>query len=139
MSDVYEIAKNLGEEILKLPEAVSMLEVKKLFDADPKAKELLEEFNAVQQNYQMQLQNPELTKEEYESLTENIQAKSDYIKEYETTKKLIESEENFNKLMNSVFTVVTDIISGETNDGGGCGGGCDCSSGGGCGSSDCNC
>lgn len=122
---VYDLARELGQQLLDTPETIAVLEAKKVFEADEKAVALINEFKVLQMQYQQKLQNPQLTKEEYESLTNEIREKSDVINSYPATAKLIEAEQTFNNLLNQIFTIVTSTIAGD--DPQQCGSG-DCSS-----------
>lgn len=127
---VYELARALGEELLKAPETEAVLEAKKAYEADDKAIALIQEFQEFQSNYQQKLQNPDLTKEEYESLTVELRAKGEVINSYPQTAQLIQAEQVFNELLNRVFTVVTSTIAGEDPaEANNCGGGCSSCSG----------
>ena len=128
---VFDLAKQLGEELLKAPETVEVMAAKTAYEADEKAVKLIQDFKFFQDNYQHKLQNPALTKEEYEALTIELRAKSDEINSYPQTAQLIQAEQVFNELLNRVFTVVTSTIAGEdpseaNNCSGSCGscGGC---------------
>ncbi len=130
---VYELARQLGEELLKTEEVERVLAAKKAYEADEKAVGMITEYNTLQKQYREKMQNPDITSEEYNKLTEEIMAKGDIIQSYEITKELIEAENDFNQFMNSVFSIVTSTLSGEEeNCGGGCDGGCCSSCGGGC-------
>lgn len=134
---VYEMARELGQELLKTPETERVLAAKKAYDEDPKAVNLIEEYNAFQKDYQSKLQNPDLTQEEYQSLTNEVMEKGNVIKAYPVTAELIEAEGEFNQYLNSIFNIITSTISGDEEepscgDGGGCNSGCCGGCGGGC-------
>lgn len=132
---IYDLARELGQELLKTSEIENMMAAKKEYEADEKAVELIIEYNQYQKDYQQKLQNPILTKEEYETLTNELREKADIISNYEPTAKLIAAEQKFNELLNQVFTIVTATISGEEQEScgeGGCSSGCCGSCEGGC-------
>lgn len=132
---VYDLARQLGNELLETPEIKRVLEAKKVYEADTKAVKLIEDFNEFQKSYQQKMQNPELTKEEYEALTKQVMEKSDAVKANAACSELINAEQAFNELLNQVFTIVTATISGEDPSGecgGDCSSGCCSSCGGGC-------
>lgn len=110
---VFDLARQLGEELLKAPETEAVLAAKKAYEADEKAVKLIQDFKVFQEEYQQKLQKPDLTKEEYEKLTMDLRAKGEEINSYPQTSQLIQTEQVFNELLNRVFTVVTATIAGE--------------------------
>lgn len=132
---IYDLARQLGEELLKTKEIERVMDAKKIYEADEKAVSLIEDYNLFQQKYQQRMQSPDLTKEEYETMTNEIREKSDAVKANAACSELIDAEQAFNDLLNQVFTIVTSTIAGDDPAGGcgeeGCDSGC-CSSCSGC-------
>lgn len=132
---IYELARELGQELLKTPETERLLASKKAYEVDPKAMDMINEYNTLQSDYQQKMSSTEFSQADHEDAVKVLTEKADAIKEYPVTAELMAAETEFNKFMNSVFSIVTSTMAGDSEDGcgeGGCDSGCCSSCGGGC-------
>ena len=122
---IYELARALGNEILNTEETKRMLRAKDSYESSAEAMELMRRYELVQQEYQG-LMNGGGEQVDMQEKAKNLMALTDELRNHAVIGELIEAENDFNQLLNSVFTLVTSTIAGE--DGAtGCQGGC-CSS-----------
>lgn len=135
MSSIYELARNLGEELLKAPEVERFLEAKKIYEADEEIVKLMDEYVKIQKDLQTRAANGTIEIQEQQEITDDLMKRAEVIRANPAAAALFEAENAFNSLMNSVFSIVTSTMAGEETQSG-CGGGCssDCCSscGGGC-------
>ncbi len=133
MASVYELARQLGEEMLKTPEVETLLVAKKNFEADGKIAQLVQEYTELQKAFETKYAAGKTTPEEQEAFTKDMTARGTVIKENKAASELFAAEMKFNNYMNSVFSIITSTIAGEDASQGGCScdGGCS-SCGGGC-------
>lgn len=131
---IFEHARLLGEELLKTKEVERLLNAKKVFEADEEAVALINEYSQMQSEYQEKLQDINITKEEYEEATNKMMEKGTIIKNHAVAGELINAQNELNNLINKVFSIVTNTMSGEEESqcgDGGCSSGC-CSTCNGC-------
>ncbi|NLK36767.1 MAG: YlbF family regulator [Epulopiscium sp.] len=126
MASVYELARQLGEEMLKTPEVEALLEAKKNFEADGKIAQLVQEYTELQKAFETKYAAGQTTPEEQEAFTKDMTARGNVIKENKAAAALFTAEMRFNQYMNSIFSIITSTIAGEDTSQEGC----DCSSGG---------
>lgn len=135
MSSIYELARNLGEELLKTPEVEKFLEAKKVYEADTEIVKLMDEYVKIQKDLQMRASNGTIEAKEQQEITDDLMKRAEVIRKNPAASALFEAENAFNSLMNSVFSIVTSTMAGDEAQSG-CGGSCssDCCSscGGGC-------
>lgn len=131
MATIYELARTLGEELLKTPEVEKLLEAKKVYEADTEAVRLMEEYTAIQKEYQQKMAEGQMEEKEQKAVTKDLMDRAAVIKANTAAAALFEAENTFNSLMNSVFSIVTSTMAGEQSSAG-CSGGCCSSCGGGC-------
>lgn len=124
---VFELARDLGKELLNTDEAKRVLAANEAFKANEEAVAMINDYNDMQKEYQKEMGTGKLSKEEMESKVNEIMAKGDEIKKHEICGELINAENEFNRFLNSVLSVIQGTIAGEKE---GNAGGCDCSSGG---------
>lgn len=129
---IYELARQLGEEILKTPQTERILKAKDAYQADEESVKLINDYSKMQKAYQEKLQDPNLTKEEYQEATEKLMEQTEKIKGNPITAELINAENDFNQYVNSIFSIVTSTIAGEDTSNSCGGGGCDSASCGSC-------
>lgn len=133
MTKIYDLARELGNEVLKTEEISALMEAKKKFDDDEQAVKLLNDFTELQNDMRARVAAGHMSVEEQQSVSATLQSKSEEIKKNPNAIALFDAENKFNNMMNSVMAVIQSTISGEGSDaeGCGCGGGCS-SCGGGC-------
>ena len=126
MTRVYDLARELGKEILKTEEVTKLMEAKKAFDADEEAVRLLREYTELQQEMQMKMASGHLSMEEEDEVKKVLTEKSQLIQKNTAAITLFSAETEYNNFINSVFSIIQSTMSGEEEQcGGGCGsGGC---------------
>ncbi|HIT72128.1 MAG TPA: YlbF family regulator [Candidatus Fimicola cottocaccae] len=131
MTRVYDLARELGNELLKTKEVEKLMEAKKAFDADEEAVKLLAEYTEIQQEMQMKMASGHLSMEEEEETKKLLTEKSQLIQKNESAINLFNAENEYNTFINSVFSIIQSTMSGEDQCSGGCDSGC-CSGCSGC-------
>lgn len=131
MTRVYDLARELGNELLKTKEVEKLMEAKKAFDADEEAVKLLAEYTEIQQEMQMKMASCHLSMEEEEETKKLLTEKSQLIQKNESAINLFNAENEYNTFINSVFSIIQSTMSGEDQCSGGCDSGC-CSGCSGC-------
>ncbi len=131
MTRVYDLARELGNELLKTKEVEKLMEAKKAFDADEEAVKLLAEYTEIQQEMQMKMASGHLSIEEEEETKKLLTEKSQLIQKNESAINLFNAENEYNTFINSVFSIIQSTMSGEDQCSGGCDSGC-CSGCSGC-------
>lgn len=131
MTRVYDLARELGNELLKTKEVEKLMEAKKAFDADEEAVKLLAEYTEIQQEMQMKMASGHLSIEEEEETKKLLTEKSKLIQKNESAINLFNAENEYNTFINSVFSIIQSTMSGEDQCSGGCDSGC-CSGCSGC-------
>lgn len=131
MTRVYDLARELGNELLKTKEVEKLMEAKKVFDADEEAVKLLKEYTELQQEMQMKMASGHLSFEEEEETKKILTEKSQLIQKNQAAINLFTAENEYNNFISSVFAIIQSTMSGEDQCGGGCDSGC-CSGCSGC-------
>ncbi|OUQ55730.1 hypothetical protein B5E58_11880 [Tyzzerella sp. An114] len=131
MTRVYDLARELGNELLKTKEVEKLMEAKKAFDSDEEAVKLLAEYTEIQQEMQMKMASGHLSMEEEEETKKLLTEKSQLIQKNESAINLFNAENEYNTFINSVFSIIQSTMSGEDQCSGGCDSGC-CSGCSGC-------
>ncbi|MBQ2753306.1 MAG: YlbF family regulator [Firmicutes bacterium] len=134
---VYELARELGEEIKKSIEAADLEKARNEFVEDETAKKLFNEFYALREELQKLMSDPDITQEQADDIRERLLSKETELQMNPVAAKLILCESQFNNYVKSVFNILSATITGQ--DPNGCGG-CGCSGGdcGSCGCEGCN-
>lgn len=143
MSDttIFELARKIGEEILKSTESEDLKKARADFMEDEKAQQLFNEFYELRDELQLLMHSDDLTQEQADDIRSRLIAKETEIKLNPVAARLVLCENGFNNYVNSVFNIISSTITGKDPDSCGCGGGCgggDCG-GGDCGSGSCGC
>lgn len=131
MTKVYDLARELGNELLKTKEVEKLMEAKKAFDADEEAVKLLNEYTELQQEMQMKMASGHLSFEEEEETKKILTEKSQLIQKNQAAINLFAAENEYNNFISSVFAIIQSTMSGEDQCGGNCSSGC-CSGCSGC-------
>ena len=125
---VYELARQLGEELLKSEKAEALDEARTAFFADEKAQKLFNEFNRLKKELQDTMSAADTTKEKIEQAKAALMEKQTEIKNYPVASRLINCENDFNRYVNSVFNIIASTVTGrdphEGHDDDCCGGSC---------------
>lgn len=116
MATVYELARELGNEILKTKEIEKLLEAKKIFDADEEAVSLLDEYEKIRNDMQAKMMAGHSTAEEQKEIQSILNEKSEKIKKNDAACQLFAAENEFNKFMQSIFSIIQTTISGEESE-----------------------
>ncbi len=119
MASVYELARELGKELMNTPEVAELLEAKKIYEADTEIVKLVKEYGELQQDFEIRYAAGKTTGE--------------VIKSNEAAANLFAAESKFNQFISSVFSIVTATLAGDDpSQTGGCSPDCCASCGGGC-------
>jgi len=122
---VFELARELGEEILKSIEAADLEKARNEFMEDEKAQQLFNEFYALRDEFQTLISDANTTQEQVDEVRERILSKETEIQLNPIAAQLVMCETQFNNYVNSVFNILGATITGkDPNEGG-----CDCSGG----------
>jgi len=111
--EIFELARQLGEEILKTPETKRILNAKAAYENDSKAVKLVESYTKMQNEYQEKITDSNLSKEEYEKATNELLEKGQQLRENAVTSELIGAENAFNEYMTKIYKIIAATISGE--------------------------
>ena len=130
---VFELARELGEEILKSIEAKDLEKARNEFIEDETAKQLFNEFYELREELQKLISDPDITQEQADDIRERLLEKETELHFNPISAQLIRCESQFNNYVNSVFNILSATITGK--DPNSCGCGC---SGGDCGSCGCD-
>ena len=133
MASVYELARELGKELMNTPEVEALLEAKKVYEADTEIVRLIKEYGEMQQDFEIRFAAGKTTEQEQKSFAEEMRKRGEVIKANEAAANLFAAESKFNQFMNSVFSIVTATLAGDDpSQTGGCNPDCCASCGGGC-------
>lgn len=132
MASVYELARNLGEELKTTPQVEALMAAKAAYESDPQIAGAVEEYTTLHQEFQQKMQMGGISIEEQKSFSEMMNEKGELIKNNAIASELFTAESNFNNFMNSVFTIVTSTLTGEEPADAGCSPSACSSCGGGC-------
>ena len=109
---VYELARQIGEELLKSEKALQLDEARAAFFADETAKELFNEFNELKKELQDTMSAADTTKEKIEQAKAALVSKQMEIKKHKVANDLIKCENDFNQYVNSVFNIIASTVTG---------------------------
>lgn len=141
MSVVLDKAKDLAEAIASSEEIETMRKHEITMGNDPEAIAIVQEFQTTQRAlYEKQSNGTELTEEE-KGQVKDIEAK---MEANENIRNYLDAQLKFENLLQGVNFIISQAISGDQSQDGGCNCGSDCGSDGGCNSesgcgSDCGC
>ncbi len=133
MASVYELARQLGKELMNTPEVAELLEAKKIYEADTEIVKLIQEYSALQEDFEIRFAAGKTTEEEQKAFREEMTKRGEVIKANQAAANLFAAESKFNQFMSSVFSIVTATLAGDDpSQTGGCNPSCCSSCGGGC-------
>ena len=115
MTKVYDLARELGNELLKTPQVEKLLEAKKEFDKNEEAVRLLKEYTEMQQEMNMKMASGHLSIDEEEETKKILTEKSKIIQKNEAAINLFNAENEYNNFINSVFSIIQSTMSGQDN------------------------
>ncbi len=133
MASVFELARQLGEEMQKTPQVEALLSAKKAYEEDENISKAVAEYTKMHEDFQAKIQSGGIAPEEQKKFTEEMRERGEYIKNNQLAADLYTAEMNFNNFVNSVFNIVTATMAGEDPaEAGGCSPSCCETCGGGC-------
>lgn len=124
---VFELARQLGDELLKTEEGANLRQKKAVFDSNEEAQKLLFEYTQYRQSIQERIQNGEMTEDEFRAEQVKVDEQITELKKNPIIDDMVKAETEFGTLFNRVMAILKSTIDGEDeNDGcgGNCGGGC---------------
>ncbi|WP_304507288.1 YlbF family regulator [Anaerotignum sp.] len=132
MTSVYELARNLGEELKKTPQVEALMEAKKAYEESPEISAAVEEYTKLHQDFEAKMQQGGISAEEQKAFSEDMAKRGEEIRNNKIAADLFAAEMNFNNFVNSVFTIITSTLTGEEPAENGCSPSACASCGGGC-------
>lgn len=132
MTTVYELARNLGEELKKTPQVEALMEAKKAYEESPEISAAVEEYTKLHQEFEAKMQQGGISAEEQKAFSEDMAKRGEEIRNNKIAADLFAAEMNFNNFVNSVFTIITSTLTGEEPAENGCSPSACASCGGGC-------
>ena len=72
MASVYELARQLGKELMNTPEVAELLEAKKVYEADTEIVKLIQEYSAMQEDFEIRFAAGKTTEEEQKAFAEEM-------------------------------------------------------------------
>lgn len=133
MATIFELARNLGEELQKTPQVEALLAAKDAYENDPEISKLVAEYTQMHYDFEAKMQAGGIPVEEQREFNEKMKEMGEAIRTNKLASDLYVAEQNFNSFINSVFSIITSTLSGEEPDqGGSCDPSCCSSCGGGC-------
>jgi len=124
---VIEKAKELALTIIETEEYKKLKEAEMAFETDVKSKELMDEYNKMQNNMLEELKK-DTPENDIDDIKNKLMDKQKEINDYSITKEFLLARSGFEAMMQQVNQVIAFVVSGE--DGctpdqcAGCGGGC---------------
>ena len=99
MASVYELARELGKELMNTPEVEQLLQAKKVYEADTEIVKLVKEYGEMQQDFEIRFAAGKTTEEEQKSFSEEMQKRGEVIKANEAAANLFAAESKFNQFI----------------------------------------
>lgn len=133
MASVYELARTLGEELLKTPQVEALMAAKNAYESDDEIASAVEAYTKLHEEFEAKMQTGGISADEQKAFAEDMAKRGEEIKNNKVASDLFTAEMNFNNFMNSVFSIITSTLTGEEPEQGGgcspsscssCGGGC---------------
>lgn len=127
--DIFEKAKELGIMIAESEQFKTFKETENAQLDDKEAVELMMEYHNTRQALNDRAVNPEITKEEFETLKKDAQAAFDKIMKNDKIAAYVKAQQEFSNMMEQINGILSYYVTGQES--GGCSGSCS-SCGGGC-------
>lgn len=128
MQEILEKARELGIMIAESGEFEKLKIAEERQLADPEAQKLMMEYANKRDELANKAQSPDITKEEFEEIKNQMQAEFEKMCVNENVKAYLDASTAFSNMINQVNTIIGYFVKG--GDSGGCSG--NCSSCGGC-------
>lgn len=125
--DILEMAKQIGMELKNSEQLKAANDALAAQEADPKAQELIKEYNLRRMQIAQKMQDENISKEEMLSVRSELAAEFNKLMENENIKNYIEAKREIDALVAQVQDIINFYVSGEES--GGCSGGCSSCSG----------
>ena len=127
---VYEKARELGEMILETKEGKRLYDAKFIYGGDDDAKKVLTEYMMYRNILRSKAGDGSISEEELKSEIQKLNVLGEKAKENAVVKELMDAEDKFNTLVNSVLNILKETDLKDEEESEGCTG--SCSSCGGC-------
>ena len=127
---VYEKARELGEMILETKEGKRLYDAKFIYGGDDDAKKVLTEYMMYRNILRSKAGDGSISEEELKSEIQKLNVLGEKAKENAVVKELMDAEDKFNTLVNSVLNILKETVLKDEEESEGCTG--ICSSCGGC-------
>ncbi|MCI8805171.1 MAG: YlbF family regulator [Clostridiales bacterium] len=127
---VYEKARELGEMILETKEGKRLYDAKFIYGGDDDAKKVLTEYMMYRNILRSKAGDGSISEEELKSEIQKLNVLGEKAKENAVVKELMDAEDKFNTLVNSVLNILKETVLKDEEESEGCTG--SCSSCGGC-------
>ena len=127
---VYEKARELGEMILETKEGKRLYDAKFIYGGDDDAKKVLTEYMMYRNILRSKAGDGSISEEELKSEIQKLNVLGEKAKENAVVKELMDAEDKFNTLVNSVLNSLKETVLKDEEESEGCTG--SCSSCGGC-------
>ena len=112
MEKILEKAKELGIMISESEQFRAIKAAEENQVADPEADALMAEFTKNQEEYSKRMANPEITKEEFESIKQEAQASFEKICQNKNIKAYLDANREFANLINQVNSIIGYFVKG---------------------------
>ena len=127
---VYEKARELGEMILETKEGKRLYDAQFRYGGDDDAKKVLTEYMMYRNILRSKAGDGSISEEELKSEIQKLNVLGEKAKENAVVKELMDAEDKFNTLVNSVLNILKETVLKDEEESEGCTG--SCSSCGGC-------
>ena len=129
MSNIFELAANLGDALKADERLVRLENAKKAYDANPELQKAMVEYDVQQKAMQTEVTRPEQDSALIDAIQQRIETLYHEIVDHPVYAELNAAQAEVNVLMNEVNATITFHITGEkpsscTHDCSTCGGGC---------------
>ena len=121
--DILEMAKELGKAIEESKEFSDLQATQAIQESDPKAQELIGEYNLKRMNIMQRAQNENLTEEDYNKIRTELADEFDKLMQYDVIKNFIDAKDAFDTMYEQVKNIIDFYANGEQPTGG-CSGSC---------------
>lgn len=109
LMSIQEKAESLGKAIKKSPEYKVLRSAEANMYNDESAKEILDDFNALQKRVQMAQSNGKQITQQQQKKMQNLQTK---MQNNDKVKQFMEAQQEFNEVMKSVNKTITGVLGG---------------------------
>ncbi len=121
---VYEKARELGEAILETKEGKRFYDAKFIYQGNDDAKMVLTEYMRYRNILHSKVHDGSISEEELKEELEKLNALGEKARENPVVGELMDAEDKFNTLVNSVLNILKETVLKDDEEGGGCQGSC---------------